>query len=234
MQISVTQDNGTLWIRTQKKTMQEALITNKKKIVLDPGHGGIDPGAIGNNGAYEKMIVLSLAKVVKSILEKNDFVVYLTRENDVYIDLKQRAIFANTKGADLFISIHLNSFEDFSVQGTELYYYNWSEENYKIRLNRLYGTLTDTAIKSKIEQKLLASNQSRRYAENIRDSLVKYGMSVRKVIADDFAVIAYTEMPSLLVECGYISNPTFEKEIQKPEVMTRFAENIAKAIQNLF
>lgn len=233
-QVIVTQENGTLWIRTQKRVVTDTAVNSKKKIVIDPGHGGIDPGAIGNHGTYEKNVVLSLSKAVKSLLEKNDYTVYLTRENDVFVELKQRAIFANNKEADLFVSIHLNSFEDASVQGVELYYYDWSEESYKIRLNRLYGALSEETVKAKVQKKLMATNQSRRYAENIRDTLLKYGLSIRKVMPDDFAVIAYTEIPAVLIECGYISNPNFERELQKPEVLTLLAENIAKSIQNLF
>jgi len=233
-QAVVTQENGTLWIRTQNRVIPEIVVNTKNKIVIDPGHGGIDPGAIGNRGTYEKNVVLSLSKAVKSYLEKNDFIVYLTRENDVFVDLKQRAIFANNKGADLFVSLHLNSFEDISVQGVEVYYYPWSEESYKIRLNRLYGALSEETVKVKVQRKLLSTNQSKKYAENIRDTLQKSGLSIRKVIPGDFAVIAYTEMPAVLIECGYISNSNFERDLQKPEVLNLLAENIAKSIQNLF
>ena len=80
----------------------------------------------------------------------------------------------------------------------------------------------------------ISDNQSKKYAENIRDTLQKSGLSIRKVIPGDFAVIAYTEMPAVLIECGYISNSNFERDLQKPEVLNLLAENIAKSIQNLF
>ena len=120
------------------------------------------------------------------------------------------------------------------MQGVEVYYYPWSEESYKIRLNRLYGALSEETVKAKVQRKLLSTNQSKKYAENIRDTLQKSGLSIRKVIPGDFAVIAYTEMPAVLIECGYISNSNFERDLQKPEVLNLLAENIAKSIQNLF
>ncbi|MDF1527467.1 MAG: N-acetylmuramoyl-L-alanine amidase, partial [bacterium] len=93
-----------------------------KRIVLDPGHGGRDPGAVGPKGLKEKDVVLSLAKRIKSALEARGYEVLMTRDSDVYVKLEDRAIFANNSRADLFVSIHTNASKNRAVRGIETYF----------------------------------------------------------------------------------------------------------------
>lgn len=97
-------------------------------IVIDAGHGGHDPGATGASGLDEKHFTLSLAnKIVDRLAEDADYITYLTRSDDTFQDLRDRAAYANELEADVFISIHGNTFTDFKVRGTETYY--WTEES---------------------------------------------------------------------------------------------------------
>ena len=120
---------------TNSQYKDDFLILNKKNratikvIVLDPGHGGKDPGAEGANGLQEKNIVLSVAKKLKARIEQElDVCVWLTREDDSFVSLKDRTIFANNKCADLFISIHTNAADNKKANGVEVYYLSEPED----------------------------------------------------------------------------------------------------------
>lgn len=107
----------------------------KKRIVIDAGHGGHDPGAVGPNKLYEKDVVLDIALKLRELLQKNaNYEVFLTRDKDVFIPLEQRTAIANSKNADLFVSIHANASSNRSAKGIETYMLNWtnSEESMKV------------------------------------------------------------------------------------------------------
>ena len=104
--VPVLENQNTVWLKPNSSNIVR---DSKKVVVVDPGHGGIDIGCVGKNKTYEKDVVLNIANELKEILEQNDYIVYMTRENDTYIELKERAIYANSLDADLFISIHMNS-----------------------------------------------------------------------------------------------------------------------------
>lgn len=172
------------------------------KVVIDPGHGGKDVGATGASGLYEKDFTLSLSKKVYEILEEEEGIqAYMTREDDTFITTvdKYRPEFANELNADLFISIHGNTFEDSSVSGTESYYYH--EE------------FID-------------------FAEAIHKKVVDAtGFSDRGVRIKDLFVVRDTEMPSVLLEIGYITNPEEEQSMLSDEFQNRVAEAICDGIK---
>jgi N-acetylmuramoyl-L-alanine amidase len=203
-----------------------------KKIVIDPGHGGFDPGAIAVNGFQEKDGVLQISKFLKKILEEKGYEVFLTRSGDNYIELMERSRIANQFNSDLFVSVHLNSVDINTVDGVELFYYKWSESNYKVRLNRLYKSpiLTEKEIENKIYNKIDKTLESETFAKNISNAFVSEGFILRKTIPEDFAVLAYSEMPSILIECGYLSNPVFAKEIKKASFQEKLANTISNGI----
>ncbi|MBI1811263.1 MAG: N-acetylmuramoyl-L-alanine amidase, partial [Nitrospirae bacterium] len=110
-------------------------VLNLKTIVIDAGHGGHDPGAVGPTGLYEKDVVLDIALKLKDILSKNsNLKVFLTREKDVFIPLVERTAFANSKHADLFISIHTNASPNRNARGIETYLLNWTNDDEAIRV----------------------------------------------------------------------------------------------------
>ncbi|MBW4860673.1 MAG: N-acetylmuramoyl-L-alanine amidase, partial [Clostridiaceae bacterium] len=151
-------------------------IVYNKKVMLDPGHGGKDPGAQGN-GLNEKDIVLSIALKTGEILKKHNIDVKYSRTTDVFVELADRASMANNANSDVFVSFHCNSFTDGSAKGTETYHYPGSTEGAK-----LAKAIQDSIIKNGVYN---------------RDRGVK---------EEDFAVLRLTKMPAALVETAFIKN----------------------------
>lgn len=149
-----------------------------KTIVIDPGHGGKDPGACAG-GVCEKDIALDVAKKIGAYLEAKGCAVILTRETDFFVELRDRARMANAAKADLYVSVHCNSVRDNArVTGMEVYHYTH------------------------------ASEASKRAARVIYDKLLPVcGLRGRGVKSKDLAVLRETAMPAVLVELGFISNP---------------------------
>ncbi|HPE69181.1 MAG TPA: N-acetylmuramoyl-L-alanine amidase [Thermotogota bacterium] len=232
MSVQVLQEGETMWLKVEK-ALAPPENHQKKIIVLDPGHGGIDPGGIGPGGLYEKDAVLSIALLLKNRLEREGYLVRMTRTNDTYLELKQRCRVANDLQADLFVSIHLNSFEDPTVDGAELFYYGWDETSFKGRLGRYYGydSLTEILVQNLVKQKIEAVFDSQDFAEKLQQEFLRAGFHVRKVIPEDFAVLAYTTMPAVLVECGFLSNPSFERSIRDQSRQDAIAQVIFNGIE---
>ena len=207
-----------------------------KRIVIDPGHGGFDPGAISPDGFQEKDGVLQISKFLAKKLQDKGYEVYLTRTRDNYIELMERGRFANQKDADLFISIHLNSLDNPTVEGVELFFYAFSEYSYKIRLERLYGasTLTEEQIKKKVYNKIDTTLKSEEYVKTMSEVFYSEGFKMHRTVAEDFAVVAYSEMPAILIECGFLSNPSFAKEIQQAQYQEKIADAITKSVMKMF
>ena len=215
---------------------EKAKKTDVKKIVIDPGHGGYDPGAISPNNFQEKDGVLQISKFLANKLSQKGYEVYLTRSRDNYIQLMERSRFANQKSADLFVSVHLNSLDNPTVSGVEIFYYSWSESSYKSRLERLYGasSLDADQIQKKIFNKIDTTLKSEEYAKIVGDVVSSEGFDIHRIKPEDFAVVAYSEMPAILVECGFLSYPPFSKEIEKAQYQEKIANAIAKGIMKIF
>ncbi len=171
-------------------------------VVIDPGHGGKDVGATGASGLYEKDFTLSLSKKVKDILEKEEKIeVYMTREEDTFISTvdKYRPKFANELDADLFISIHGNTYKDPNVSGTEAYYYH---EKFKSFAETVYNNVVSST-----------------------------GFNDRGIKNKDLFVVRYTDMPSVLLEIGYLTNPQEEQLMFNDEFQSSVAEAIADGVK---
>lgn len=207
-----------------------------KRIVIDPGHGGFDPGAISPGGFQEKDGVLQISKFLAKKLQDKGYEVYLTRSRDSYIELMERGRFANQKDADLFLSLHLNSLDNPTVEGVEIYYYAWSEYSYKVRLERLYGpsAFNGDQLQKKIYNKIDTTLKSEEYSKIMSDVFLSEGFRMHKTVPEDFAVVAYTEMPAILIECGFLSNPSFAKEIQRAQFQEKLADTITKGVMKIF
>ena len=185
-----------------------------KIIVLDPGHGGSDPGAIGPTGLQEKQVTLPIAEYLKSILEAKGAKVILTRTTDVDVygphasgvdELQARVNVANGNQADAFISIHINSFSNPNVGGIATYYFD-------------------------------GSDQSKKLASSVQEQIAEHSgfNGDRGIQPGNLYVLRHSLMPSILVELGFISNPKEEGHLKESETQKDFANELAKGLELYF
>ncbi len=222
--------------------LSQQLNLTVKTIVLDPGHGGKDPGAIGKNGLMEKDVTLDIAKRLKKILtEKENKKVYLTREDDTYIRLEQRPTIASGKKADLFISIHVNSNTKRSSRGIETYILNLSSDKWAQKTAARENMASEKSI-SDLEKILfdLADNNkevSMSLALSVQNSVVNALKKDYSRIEDlgvkqaPFYVLIGTKVPSILAEVSFISNPDEEKRLRTSEYRQKIAEGLYEGIK---
>ncbi len=212
-------------------------------IVIDPGHGGKDPGALGRKGAREKDIVLKIANRLRKLLRKGSSAkIFMTRESDTFVKLEDRAAFANTHKADLFISIHINSHPKRSIKGLELYHFGEASDPRALEVAaRENGTpLEDNApewqfiLADKLHDKKF--EDSLEFAWTTKKALVKYLKPFYKikdhgVKTAPFFVLRMTTMPAILTEIAFISNPTEEKLLTSSTYQKRMAQGIFEGIK---
>jgi N-acetylmuramoyl-L-alanine amidase len=212
------------------------------KIVIDPGHGGHDTGTIGPNGLYEKDLVLDVSKRLGKLLEARlgAEVVY-TRDDDTFIPLEQRTAIANQEAADLFVSVHANSSHDPDARGVETYYLNFTSSADALEvaarenaasdksIHELQDLVKKIALKEKIEE-------SREFASDVQQALhsglaaKNPGERDRGVKKAPFVVLIGANMPSILAEISFISNPADARRLKTPEYRQRIAEALYRGI----
>jgi N-acetylmuramoyl-L-alanine amidase len=213
------------------------------RIVIDAGHGGHDTGTIGPTGLMEKDLCLDVAlrlgKIIQQRLPGADIV--YTRSDDTFIPLEERTNIANQAKADLFISIHANSSQDHAARGVETYYLNLkgSAEAMEVaaRENASSGQgvhdLEDLVKKIARNEKI---DESKEFAEDIQDSLAKRVLKVGKTVKNrgvrkaPFVVLIGADMPSILTEISFLSNPADEQLLKKPEYRQRVAEGLYQGV----
>ncbi len=214
-------------------------------IVLDPGHGGKDPGATGRGGLKEKDVALAIAKNVKSILEgQNKAKVVLTRDRDQFLPLERRAWIANSKDADLFVSIHANAHENRKVNGMETYYLDNTTDRAAIRVaamendtpekkgDDLSWILIDLRCNVNAwESSELAHTMQKALVEKVRNKGYK-GTRDLGAKGSLFYVLLGAHMPSILVEVGFITNSSEEKRMKTKAYQKALAEGVARGITN--
>ena len=217
-------------------SLAQQLGLSVKTIVIDPGHGGKDPGAVSQT-RQEKRIVLSLSKTLRDILVKKGYNVRLTRETDVFLPLRERTQFATSQKADLFISVHTNASTSRKAAGIETYYLALaSDESARTTAMREnagaeYNMKELEALVGRI-LKESKSTESRRLAELIQVQLTS-GKRVknRGVKHAPFVVLIGTKVPAVLVEVGFISNPTEGKRLTTKTYQRQLAIAIAEGIE---
>lgn len=214
------------------------------KIVLDPGHGGKDPGAVGTLGTREKEIVLDIARRVKAHLTREGYEVFLTRESDEYISLAERAEKAAKSGADLFISIHANAAPNRVATGVETYFLSDAKTDWEravaARENAVFEReLANPLLKEDEPLTLiladLAQNEflfeSSELARQIQEAAVTAVCAQdRGVRQANFYVLRNIFMPAVLVECGFLSNLKEEKLLRNQNHQEKIARSIARGI----
>jgi N-acetylmuramoyl-L-alanine amidase len=212
------------------------------KIVIDPGHGGHDTGTIGPDGLLEKDLVVDVGRRLGKLLDTRlgAEVVY-TRKDDTFIPLETRTAIANQEQADLFVSIHANSSRDPNARGVETYYLNFTSSADALEvaarenavseksIHELGDLVKKIALKEKIEE-------SHEFASNVQEALhsglaaKSPGLRNRGVKKAPFIVLIGANMPSILAEISFVSNPGDEAKLQTPEYRQRIAESLYRGI----
>jgi len=212
------------------------------RIVIDPGHGGHDSGTIGPNGLEEKDLVLEVGRRLGKLLESRlgAEVVY-TRGDDTFIPLETRTAIANQEQADLFVSIHANSSNDPDARGVETYYLNFTSSPEALEvaarenavssksIHELQDLVKKIALKEKIEE-------SKEFASDVQTALhsglAAKGSNIRNrgVKKAPFIVLIGANMPSILAEISFVSNPTDERRLRTPEYRQKIAESLYRGI----
>ncbi len=214
-----------------------------KRVVIDPGHGGKDPGSYLNGGVTEKNIVLSLAQILaKKLEERLGVQAVLTRNTDIFLPLEKRTAFANLQKADLFLSLHINAHKQADVYGLETYFLNMATDERAVmvaarenatsekNISDLQKILNDLMLNTKITessklaheiQKGMIDQVSKRY-DNVKDLGVKQA---------PFYVLIGAEMPAILVETGFLTNPVEKKRLQSRKYLESIADGIVSGIE---
>jgi N-acetylmuramoyl-L-alanine amidase len=217
-------------------------------IVLDPGHGGKDPGAIGSSGTYEKTLTLAMGKELQNILQKRGYTVYLTRSTDIFIPLRQRIKIAQKYKADLFMSIHADSAQNKQATGLSVYTLSDTASDAEAaalaeRENKadIIGGV-DLGGNTKEVNDILISlsqtdtrNKSSKYASYLVKEMAKSVKLVKNTHRfAGFAVLKAPDIPSSLLEMGYLSNRTEEANLKRPAYRQKLANAAANAIDQYF
>ncbi len=223
-------------------SMARQLGLGVKTIVLDPGHGGEDPGAVSRKGQKEKDIALAVALELRDLLIKEKALeVVLTRESDISLPLENRTVIANQKKADLFISIHANAHRNRKRKGIETFYLNFSPDAQVNEIaaqenatsTKTIGEMEETLKKIVRNSKII---ESRDLAERIQKNLVQSlsqhysGVESLGVKGGPFWVLIGGEMPSVLVEISHLSNALEEERLRSPAYRRQIARGIFEGI----
>ncbi|MRN38456.1 N-acetylmuramoyl-L-alanine amidase [Neisseria sp. N95_16] len=219
--------------------------TRRPIIMLDPGHGGEDPGAISKGGLQEKNVALSISREVKKRLEALGYTVYMTRNEDVFIPLNVRVAKARAKKADLFISIHADSFTSPTARGTGVYILNprgASSAAAKFLAQTQNNADAIGGVRASgnpfVDNALLDMAQtatmrdSRKLGQSVLTELGKLNQLHKgRVDEANFAVLRAPDIPSILVETAFLSNPIEEKLLADASFRIRCAQAIATGVQ---
>jgi N-acetylmuramoyl-L-alanine amidase len=235
------------------KTLQQVMEGRGMRpliIAIDPGHGGQDPGALGPNGSREKDVVLAISKeLARQVNATPGLKAYLTRDTDVFIPLNRRAVLARQAKADMFISIHADAAENRNADGSSVYVLSlkgassqrarWlaNKENASdlvggVRLEQTNNTLASVLLDLTQSGHMKASEEA---ASEILDGLMQVGnVHKRQIERANFAVLRTSDMPAMLVETAFISNPEEERRLKDPAFQRKVAGAVLDGINTFF
>lgn len=212
------------------------------RIVIDAGHGGHDSGTLGVGGLEEKDVVLDVAlRLGKLLHERLGAEIIYTRSDDTFIPLETRTAIANKAQADLFLSIHANSSQDPSARGVETYYLNFTSQPDALQVaarenavsDRSIYQLSDLVKKIALKEKI---DESREFASDVEENLYSglergnTGLKNRGVKKAPFVVLIGANMPSILAEISFVTNPKDAEQLRQPEYRQRVAESLYKGV----
>jgi N-acetylmuramoyl-L-alanine amidase len=212
------------------------------RIVIDAGHGGHDSGTLGVDGLEEKDVVLDVAlRLGKLLHERLGAEIIYTRSDDTFIPLETRTAIANKAQADLFLSIHANSSSDPSARGVETYYLNFTSQADALEVAARENAVSDQSVyqlsdlvkKIAMKEKI---DESREFASDVESSLYaglqrgNAGLKNRGVKKAPFVVLIGANMPSVLAEISFVTNPKDAGQLRQPEYRQRVAESLYKGV----
>ena len=210
---------GIITYITAKDVFKEVSVKNNKKykVLIDSGHGGIDPGKVGVNGAYEKDINLAISLYLKEELQKKDCEVVMTRETDTGLysegdrskkvaDLKKRVELMNSEKPDAIVSIHQNSFTQESVHGAQTFYYQRSEKSKSL----------GEAVQQELNKEVNKEKEKKAKPN------------------DSYYILINSKCPGIIVECGFLSNFTEAGKLVDESYQMQLAEILCSGIMNYF
>lgn len=229
----------------------EAIKNSKRKriIMIDAGHGGVDPGAIGYSGTYEKNITLSMAKELKGALDKNShYQVYLTRSRDIFIPLRERVNISRKHNSDLFISIHADSARNSKATGLSVYTLSEAASDKEAAALAEKENKADIvaginfAEHSKDVNDILlnmAQRETNNYSAEFATLLGRQMANIVKTVSNThrfagFAVLKAPDVPSVLLELGYLSNPVEERQLKQKTYRQKLVAATVRAIDKYF
>ena len=233
-----------VWAETQRR-----LAGKQRVVMIDPGHGGIDPGAIGVNGTYEKGIALATAREAARLLEASGhFRVLMTRDSDEYIPLQQRVELAQNAGADLFMSVHADANRNHHIHGASVYTLSEQASDAEAadlaarenRADRVAGV--DLSKHEPVVSEILfdlarrqTNNMSQRLAQAIVSELGRdVALMDNTHRSAGFVVLKAPDIPSALVELGCLSNAGEERELRQTAYQHKLAFSLARSIGDYF
>jgi len=212
------------------------------RIVIDAGHGGHDSGTLGVDGLEEKDVVLDVAlRLGKMLHDRLGAEIIYTRSDDTFIPLETRTAIANKAQADLFLSIHANSSSDPSARGVETYYLNFTSQPDALEVAARENAVSDQSIhqlsdlvkKIALKEKI---DESREFASDVEESLYgglqrgNVGLKNRGVKKAPFVVLIGANMPSILAEISFVTNPKDASQLRQPEYRQRVADSLFKGV----
>jgi N-acetylmuramoyl-L-alanine amidase len=227
---------------TGERSMVRALGLKIGRIVVDAGHGGHDSGTLGPDGIEEKDVVLDVAlRLGKLLKQRLGADVIYTRDDDTFIPLETRTAIANKAQADLFISVHANSSSDSSARGVETYYLNFTTSADALEVAARENAVSDQSIHqlSDLVKKITLQDkisESREFASDVQQSLYSGledgnpGLKDRGVKKAPFVVLIGANMPSILAEISFLTNPDDAHELRDPEYRERIAESLYRGV----
>jgi N-acetylmuramoyl-L-alanine amidase len=248
--LDLTPSKGTAMM--PPSVVKEAADAHGRDIVvaIDAGHGGVDPGSIGKRGTYEKHVTLAIARRLKERIDREPGMrAVLTRDNDMFVEHRERIARARRQQADMFVSVHADSYRDRSVAGSSVYVLSArgaSDESTRWLADRENAADLIGGVKLDDKDSVLASvlldlsqsaamSASVDAADNVMQELYKIGnITNRGVKHAGFLVLKSPDIPSMLVETAFISNPTEEARLLDPRHQQRLAEAIHQGVRAYF
>ncbi len=239
-------------VSRQESRMREQIKVSKKKkiIIIDPGHGGDDPGAIGKHRTYEKDVVLAVSRRLKKTLDRHGFFqAYLTRNGDYYVPFNKRLQIAREYGADLFISVHADAARNREARGSSVYCLSLGEASSVAakmlaqdeNLADIVGGAREADMTEDTNPILInmcqtnTINVSKAFGMSVLWELSNIGeLKFEKVQEAPFRVLKMPEIPAVLIETAYISNPEEEKLLRSPAFQKKLSGTIARSVVQFF